>query len=417
MQIAWLLPDLTLSGGAGIVIEHARQLTLHHGMPGTLVRTKPTTRPDWGYRGLADLETITLDEARARHFDVAVATWWETVFDVFELDAGRYAHFLQLLEDSHYPADSPDRLGFAQVYGLPVRFITAAGWIRDTVERMQPGNPAFYVPSGMAKETFATPAAVQPHDGPLRVVIEGGLDLRRKGVPHALEAVALMREPRHVTLVTPSAPETPHPGVQEHVGGIPHAEMAKLFGRHDVLLKLSRAEGMYGPPLEAFHVGCTCVTNPVTGHEEYVRHDHNALVVDWDDPVGTARALDLLARDRELLARLRAGALETARAWPDWETSSAQMADVMRALVAEPAPAPRAVGRRAAAGVQAMMAALELSQVHAADEHERYAQTRAEYAEFRAQRSIRAVLKARRGVDRLRARLGVVPRVVPDASD
>ncbi|MCW2983159.1 MAG: glycosyltransferase family 4 protein, partial [Conexibacter sp.] len=358
MRIAWLLPDLTLSGGAGIVIEHARQLTLDHDMPGTLVRVASQTRPDWAYRGLDNLEVIDLDEARARSFDVAVATWWETAFALFELDAQRHAHFLQLLEDSHYPPGAPDRLGFAQVYGLPVRFITAARWIHRTVEDMQPGNPAFYVASGMAKETFTSPPAPPVHDGPLRIVIEGGLDLIRKGVPHALESVRLMREPARVTLVTPSPPEpgaAPPPGVDEHLGAIPHREMAALFARHDVLLKLSRAEGMYGPPLEAFHMGATCVTNPVTGHEDYVVHDRNALVVDWDDPVGTARALDLLARDRVLLQRLREGALETARAWPDWETSSAQMADIMRALVREPPPPPRSCGHRAAAGAQAMI--------------------------------------------------------------
>jgi glycosyltransferase involved in cell wall biosynthesis len=400
MRIAWLLPDLTLSGGAGIVIEHARQLTLHHDMPGTLVRTNPQTRPDWGYRGLADLEAITLAEAREREFDVAVATWWETAFALFELRARRHAHFIQLLEDSHYAPGEPDRLGFAQVYGLPVRFITAARWIHRTVEAMQPGNRAFYVPSGMAKETFTIPAAPPVHDGPLRIVIEGGPELIRKGVPHALEAVRLMAADKRVTLVTPSAPTTPHPGVDEHLGGIPHAEMAQLFARHDVLLKLSRAEGMYGPPLEAFHMGATCVTNPVTGHEDYVVHDENALVVDWDDPVGTARALDLLATDRALLARLREGALATARAWPDWETSSAQMADVMRALVSEPPPPARASGVRAAATAQAMIAQLELGVARAADAEARHAETRAQYAALRGRRAVRAALKA----DRLRGR-------------
>jgi glycosyltransferase involved in cell wall biosynthesis len=400
MRIAWLLPDLTLSGGAGIVIEHARQLTLHHDLPGTLVRVNPQTRPDWAYRGLDDLEVIDLETARERRFDVAVATWWETAFALFELDAGRHAHFLQLLEDSHYPPGAPDRLGFAQVYGLPVRFITAARWIHRTVEAMQAGNPAFYVPSGMAKETFASPDAPPVHDGPLRIVIEGGLDLIRKGVPHALEAVRLMREPHRVTLVTPGAPETPHPDVDEHVGGIPHAAMADLFARNDVLLKLSRAEGMYGPPLEAFHMGATCVTNPVTGHEDYVVHDRNALVVDWDDPVGTARALDLLARDRALLGRLREGALATARAWPDWATSSAQMADVLRAIAAEPPPSPRPSGHRAAAGAQAMIAALELAVAHAGETEKHHAATRAQLADLRGRRAVRAVLKA----DRLRRR-------------
>ena len=70
-------------------------------------------------------------------------------------------------------------------------------------------------------------------------------------------------------------------------------------------------------------MGATCVTTPVTGFDEYVDHGWNGLVVGWDDPHGTARALDLLARDRALLQRLRDNALATARAWPSWEQSLA----------------------------------------------------------------------------------------------
>jgi hypothetical protein len=83
---------------------------------------------------------------------------------------------------------------------------------------------------------------------------------------------------------------------------------------------------MFGPPLEGFHRGATCVVTPVTGHEEYIEHGWNGLLTDWDDLHGTARQLDLLARDRTLLRFLRMNALETARAWPSWEQSSQFMA-------------------------------------------------------------------------------------------
>ena len=72
-------------------------------------------------------------------------------------------------------------------------------------------------------------------------------------------------------------------------------QLAALYAESDVLLKLSRVEGMFGPPLEAFHKGATCVVTPVTGHDEYIVHGENGLIVDWDDPPGTTRALDLLA--------------------------------------------------------------------------------------------------------------------------
>ncbi|HEY6887659.1 MAG TPA: glycosyltransferase, partial [Solirubrobacter sp.] len=97
------------------------------------------------------------------------------------------------------------------------------------------------------------------------------------------------------------------------------------YGQADVVLKLSRVEGMFGPPLEGFHMGATCVVSAVTGHDEYVEHGENGLVVEWDDVRGTSRALDLLARDRMLLHRLRWGALATARGWPSWDQQSTVM--------------------------------------------------------------------------------------------
>ena len=39
--------------------------------------------------------------------------------------------------------------------------------------------------------------------------------------------------------------------------------MAALYAEHDVLLKLSRFEGLGLPVLEAFHVGRPCVVTPV----------------------------------------------------------------------------------------------------------------------------------------------------------
>ena len=103
---------------------------------------------------------------------------------------------------------------------------------------------------------------------------------------------------------------------------------------------------MFGPPLEGFHRGATCVVTPVTGHEEYVEHGWNGLLTDWDDLRGTARQLDLLARDRELLQFLRTNALETARAWPSWEQSSQFMAGGAAGDRREPAPGGAAASAR-----------------------------------------------------------------------
>ncbi|HEY4095243.1 MAG TPA: glycosyltransferase [Baekduia sp.] len=347
MRVAFLLQDLQLSGGVGVIVEHAVQLRRHHGIDAQLVLARPQTHPDWPYRGLDGVPVLSLDEATAIDWDVALATWWATTSALFTLRADRYAYFIQLLEDSTYPTGAPEQLAAAMTTGLPVRFITEARWIAELLEDYQPGNRVLYVRNGIAKDVFRSPATVAPvlPGVPLRIVLEGARGYVHKGVDDALAAVAAMAEPAHVTWVSPHRGEPPA-GVDRVLSGLSHAEMAQLFAESHVLLKLSRAEGMYGPPLEAFHLGATVVTTPVTGHDEYVAHGTNGLVVGWDDPHGTARALDLLARDRRLLHELRTGALRTARAWPDWRQSSQGMALALRRVAAEPPPAIAPAGAR-----------------------------------------------------------------------
>ena len=101
--------------------------------------------------------------------------------------------------------------------------------------------------------------------------------------------------------------------------------MAALYRESDVLLKLSRVEGLGLAPLEGFHSGLPCVVTPYTGSEAYARHGENAMVVGFDDVPGTAATLDALARRRSLLAELGEGALATAAEWPSVEQATAEL--------------------------------------------------------------------------------------------
>jgi glycosyltransferase involved in cell wall biosynthesis len=337
VRVAFLTQDLQLSGGVGVIVHHAVQLA-RHGFEVDLILTRASERPGWSHRGLESVNVLPL--AQARSYDVALATWWETTQHLFELDAARHAWFVQSLEDRFYAPGSPQRLGAALALDLPVRFVTEARWIADTIERLHPGEKVLYVRNGIAKDVFS-PLETVPVAGvgePLRILIEGSAHVPFKGVGDALAAVAGMREPHHVTVVAGDGSAVGLPGVDRAAGPVSQFELARLYAESHVLLKLSRVEGMFGPPLEAFHKGATCVVTPVTGHEEYIVHRENGLIVDWDDRGGTTRALDLLARDRSLLHRLRFGALATARSWPSWEQQGQAMAAALLALRREPPP-------------------------------------------------------------------------------
>lgn len=340
MKVAFLVNDLQLSGGVGVVLQHARQLNQLDGWEATLVLVRPEEDASWhGYEHLAHVPVRTREEALGERFDIAVGTWWETTFTLFELTAERYAYFVQSLEDRFYHANQAEGLGAALTLDLPVAFITEARWIADTIAGLRPDAACFLVRNGIDKRVFA-PLERAPLNTsqPLRVLIEGSPSAWFKHVHEAIDAASAMRERRHVTVVCPDRSALGEAPADEIVGPLSHAQLSEVYTRSDVLLKLSSVEGMFGPPLEAFHRGATCVVTPVTGHEEYVEHGWNGLITDWEDLRGTARQLDLLARDRRVLHFLRSNALETARAWPSWEQSSQFMAAALLAIRRKPSP-------------------------------------------------------------------------------
>jgi O-antigen biosynthesis protein len=334
VRVCFVLPSLRPSGGVAVASAHALGLGRDHGVDAELVVIEPGGEQPPGVvvRGLAD--------AAGRSYDIAIGTWWQTAAALWEIDAGRRVMLLQSFEQRFYDPDSPfERLSAEATLSLPLDFVAVAPWIRDLLTEVRPDARCWVVPPGIDGETFAADRVIN-RQGPLRVLIEGQPTLPFKGVAEAVAAVGAMREPAASTLVALDPESASDVGVDEVVGGLDAAGMAGLYLEADVLLKLSRVEGLGLAPVEAFHAGVPSVLTPYTGHEEYARHGENSLVVGFDDQAGTTAALDLLARDRDLLERLSAGARETADRWPTPEQSSRMLHDALLEIVgAAPPPA------------------------------------------------------------------------------
>src|SRR4051812_37437628 len=96
MKIGFIIPVNTIAGGLYVVYRHAHFLAdagheveilmadIGRGM-------KVTSYP--GFR----LMTRSLEEAvrSSSRYDVLIATWWETFYDLFALKAERYLYFCQ----------------------------------------------------------------------------------------------------------------------------------------------------------------------------------------------------------------------------------------------------------------------------------------------------------------------------------
>ncbi len=333
MRICFLLNDLHQAGGVGVILNHARELDRMGADVSLLVKNwESVAMPDNNRLSIKPLAASPKDEAP---YDVAIATWWETAYELFEVAARNHAYFVQSLEDRFYSSlKILERFAAEVTYDLPVHFITEAGWIKDFLERIRPDAECSLVRNGIDKDLFEIPdqPVRRPESEPLRVLVEGHPYVPFKGVFEAIEAVRSTEQRAHLTLVSPKRYNPWDFDADQVLFELSQEEMAEAYSDTDVVVKLSRVEGMFGPPLEGFHKGATCCVTPVTGHEEYVIHGHNGVITDFDDLRGCARQLDLLSSDRDYLTYLKENALDTARAWPSWDGSSTELFSVLQEI-------------------------------------------------------------------------------------
>jgi hypothetical protein len=315
-------------------------LHLHHqGHEVVVVTLEPLSELAVRWHQALDVLTFTTFDAVAeRRFDLAIATWWKTIYELARIDAGHYLYFVQSIESWFYAdTDAAVRNLVNATYLLPLPGITEARWIKaHLAERF--GHDYHLVLNGCAKAIYGEEGTVRAPrvPGRLRVLVEGPLGVDFKNVART---IALVRRSRaeEIWLLT-SSKAASYPGVDRVFSQLPAAECPSIYRSCDVLVKLSLIEGMFGPPLEMFHCGGTAIVYDVTGHDEYIASGDNALVVASGDETAVIAAINRLHDDPELLAALKQGARRTAAAWPDWADTAPGFLAALEAINAQ-APA------------------------------------------------------------------------------
>lgn len=341
MKVCFLIGSPEIGGGTYVIFEHA----LHLQAIGWEVSIVPIWSPQpsatpW-HPALRALRFRTPEEAAAETYDLAIATWWRTVYDLLPLiRAERTCYFVQSIESWFYPDDEVALRNLVNAtYLLPMPAITEARWIRaHLAERF--AQSCELAPNGCRKDFYRAdgPLEAPRLEGGMRVLVEGPLGVDFKNVARTI-SLARRSAADEIWLLT-SSPVSAYPGVDRVFSRLPAERCAAVYRACDVMVKLSTVEGMFGPPLEMFHCGGTAVVYDVTGHDEYIVDGVNALVLPMGDEAGVVASLARLKRDPALLGRLRAGALSTAAAWPDWPEASPRFAAALARILSAP-PAPR----------------------------------------------------------------------------
>lgn len=339
MRVGFLVGDIGhISGGSNVIIEHAAGLVAR-GIEVDLICAGEPDLESWHPR-LRKLSIKSIRECQSgRPYDFLFATWWLTWFDLHQLEARVYGYLNQSFESRFHPERPYKRLNRV-TYSLPLFFVTEARWLEEFINHLQPAARTVYVPNGLSREYFPIASSVPASTGPLKVVVEGPWGVSFKGVAQAFDQLAIAAQdiPLKVTWLTSNSG-----GHKPMIDGKPvriHEririnEVADVLREADVMVKLSTVEGMFGPPLEMFSQGGTAITTPVSGSDEYIVHGKNSLVAPSTDATAVSRYIELLHSRRDYLATLRRGALETAKAWPDWAASTGQLATALEGAMRE----------------------------------------------------------------------------------
>lgn len=167
---------------------------------------------------------------------------------------------------------------------------------------------------------------------------------RYKGVETAIRAVALARAQGTDVVLEIAGQGDDRPRLERLVttldlgsavrflGFVPEEEKRALLRRSWATVFPSPKEGWGITNVEAAACGTPAVASDSPGLRESVRHEETGLLVPGDDPAALAAALQRLARNPALVARLGRGGRTFAESL-SWDTAAHQTADQLNTLI------------------------------------------------------------------------------------
>jgi O-antigen biosynthesis protein len=307
-RIGYVIPGCSISGGVAVILQHANRLQ-QRGYHVVLISMDGNTAIGW-HPNQVPIVPVTLAPS---NLDIVVATFWASLNIARNIRASKRFYFIQSDESRFYPRRSRLAGMAARTYKAKgVTFLTMAGWLqRWLLQRYN--RHAFYIPNGLDKELMHRTEPLVPKGKRIRVLLEGPAAIPYKGLKEAFAAVKDLD--CEVWCVSSAGVPDPSWRCDRFFGQVPYEEMKKIYSSCDILLKMSRVESFLYPPLEMMACGGIPVVAEVTGTDEYLVHDYNALIIPQDTRAA-AQAVRRLISDEGLRSRLLAGGQAT---FPQWE--------------------------------------------------------------------------------------------------
>lgn len=334
MRIAFLVGSPDISGGSFVIFEHALFL-MRHNHEVVMITTNSLScdmkELNW-HNDAKGLMWMTYQQAGNIFFDITIATWWRTFYELHRIQSKKYVYFVQSIESRFYDhIEKPLRKLVDSTYIFDIPIITEATWIKNFLYDNY-NRKAFLVKNGIRKDLFCCKGDFYPknNENDLRVLVEGPINVDFKNV---LKTIELCKKScaDEIWLLTSSNVERVH-NVDRVFSRIPINQTPYIYRSCDVIVKLSYVEGMFGPPLEMFHCGGTAIVYNVSGHDEYIKHNINGLVVNVNDEDKVIEYINELKSNITKRAELKSEAIKTAEHWIDWNDSSKEFENALVAI-------------------------------------------------------------------------------------
>jgi len=357
MQITFVLPDITLSGGIRVLATYAERLQ-RRGHNVVVVSTAPPRPPlrdrvkslllgrSKRSQAYTYLDGLPIEDRRLPHrapvtdadvpdADVVVATWWATAPAVYALspNKGKKAYFVQHYEAAfeHQPVDEVDA-----TWRLPMPKICVAEWLVDLARDRFDDTTAACVPNSVDLSLFFAPPRSKQVPCTIGFIY---VSQRAKGCDIAIEAVVKARQKvpdLRVVCFSAEEPTAKHslPGFVEFVHRPAQEAVRKIYARCDAFLQPSRTEGFGLPILEAMACRTPVIATPA-GAAPMLLRGGGGVSVPGDDPVAMAEAIVAMAgMDDTSWTRISEAAYRTAASY-SWDEATAAFESELSRIVDE----------------------------------------------------------------------------------
>ena len=316
LKIGFVVAGLGVSGGLHIIFKYSNYLhSLGHNV--YIINTGEMIDVDWFDLDVPIYSYENPNKYIFENNDIIFATFWLTTTEAIKIPAKRKIYFVQSDERRFYE-DDETKLKVESTYELDnFEFMTEAKWIQKMLKN-EFKQKSHYVPNGLDPLLFSKDKPKFQKGNKLRVLIEGPIDIPFKGMQDAYDAIKDLD--CEILILSSAGKPKKDWKYFKYIDKVAISQMKNIYSSADIFLKMSKVEGFFGPPMEAMACGCAVVVSKVTGYDEYIKHNFNALVVESGDVSGAREAIKKLLIDRQLRSRLVANGKKTIQDWT-WENS------------------------------------------------------------------------------------------------